>query len=220
MRVDWLGAVPAAAFLAQDLRRLGEGGPSAAAAVVTDTTISVGVAMRVPEELERSAAALEIPILRRSTGGTGLLHRPGDLLWSVVLPRDDPRVGRDYVRAYGRLGGPIAGALRAAGVPAGWTASPGLSDRFCLFGPRGEVLAAGPRVLGGAAQHLRRGALLHHGVVGHWVDRPLLGRLFGVDERSLSERLGSTEEAGLAGPLEGVGRAMLARWAEDDRSPG
>src|SRR4029077_10350417 len=81
-----------------------------------------------------------VPTLRRSTGGAGVLHAPGDLVWSVVLPRDHPAVGRNYARSYRRFGGPIADALAAAGIDAHWAAALDLSETFCLLGARGEVL--------------------------------------------------------------------------------
>lgn len=213
LQVRWLGEVRAEEFLAGEEARFGAGSPIAVAGLFADLSLSVGVRTPVPPELQRRAAELGLPIHRRRTGGSGLLHRPGDLVWSVLLPRDDPRAGREFVRAYGRLGGPLVEALQRAGVPASWGPALGLSDRFCLFGPLGEVLLADGRALGGAAQRASARLLLHHGVVGDRVDRPLLAELFRVGPGLLGERLGAVSELAPTASLAEVGRAMLAIWA-------
>ena len=214
MDAEWLGEVRAEAFLEGERRRLAEGRARAVAASLVDTSISVGVAMPVPEGLRALAGGRGIPVLRRSSGGTALLHRRGDLLWSVVLPREDPRVGRSYVRGYGRLGAPLVGALADHGIEADWGEALALSDSFCLFGPRGQVLRSADRALGGAAQHLSAGHLLHHGVVNGSVDRQSLEDLFGVAREHLRDRLTGLDE--LAPRVRGVdvGRSLVRRWAE------
>jgi lipoate-protein ligase A len=119
------------------------------------------------------------------------------------------------VRSYGRFGAPIVAALREAGVDARWAPAFGLSDQFCLFGGRGEVLAVDDRALGGAAQHLTRTAFLHHGVVGGRLDRSALAELFDVASEPLQQRLTSFEERGGSDTLDRVGRRSLEAWAKD-----
>lgn len=214
METHWEGRVRASEYLRRDVELLASARPTARAAILVDTSISIGVAVRVPPSLTEVSERQGWPILRRSTGGTGLLHRPGDLLWSLILPSEDPRVDRGFVRSYGRFGAPIVEALQWAGVDAGWAAALGLSDRFCLFGGRGEVLAVGDRALGGAAQHRTRDGLLHHGAVGAEVDRTALQALFDVPAQLLSERLTAYEECHGSGDLASVGRRALYGWAE------
>jgi lipoate-protein ligase A len=130
-----------------------------------------------------------------------VLHAPGDLSWTLVLPRRDPRVGRSYVTNYPRLGAGVVRFLRTAGIRARWVPSSGNSSSYCFLGPRGYVLTVGDRVLGGAAQHLTRSALLHHGIVPRTLDRALIERIFelpltgGVDRLTCLEDLGFTEAA-------------------------
>lgn len=219
MRTVWLGRVTALEYLARDRAELAEGRGAALAGTLTDTTVSVGVGFRRTEAIDRRAAARGWPVLRRSSGGAALLHRPGDLLWSVVLPRADPRVGRDFVRAYGRLGAPLVAALAARGIPAAWSPALGLSDTLCLFGPRGELLTVGGRALGGAAQHLGALALLHHGSVGFAVDRAALAELFDLDPGLLDRRLTAVGELAEGVSAEAIGRALLERWASAGPGP-
>jgi len=213
VETEWRGDLTAAEYLADDRARLRAGRPVAAAGRLTDTSISVGVSVRIDPGLTETAARRGWPILRRSSGGTALLHRPGELLWSLVLPRDDPRAGRGFVRAYATLGAPVVAALADAGIAAAWGPALSLSDRFCLFGARGELLRVDGRALGGAAQHLSGAALLHHGTLNVSVDRTAIADLFGVDAGALRDRLTALEELRPTASAERIGRAALLRWA-------
>ena len=195
--------------LAEHERLLRRGSPTLRARVVRATAVSYGVSVRDDAGYLRRARAEGLPTVGRTTGGTGLLHLAGDLVWAVVLPRDDPRVGRDFARAFDRLGAEISDGLRAAGVEAGWAPAPGLSDDYCPLSGRGQVLVAGGHVLGGAAQHATSRALLHHGGISWTVDRPTVGRIFGPLAAATLERLGgladlrpSLSAAGVAAGLE------------------
>jgi lipoate-protein ligase A len=199
-----------AANLEEDARRLRAAVRSTRAAALLDRSISYGVAVHgEPGYLARARAAT-LPVLRRSTGGSGVLHLPGDLTWSVVLPRTDPRVGRDYVRAYDRLGAGVVSFLAAHGVGAVWSAAPDLVPDYCVLSGRGQVLSIGTRVLGGAAQHATRHALLHQGMIARRVDGPVLEQIFGIRERSVLDRLTGLEELGISDPP-----AVLAQQLAD-----
>ncbi|HTT25487.1 MAG TPA: hypothetical protein VMH90_00800, partial [Thermoplasmata archaeon] len=208
-----------AAYLARDQERLARGDLSVHAGTLSDTSVSVGVAMPISPVIEAICAKRGWPIHRRSSGGTALLHRPGDLLFSVLLPAGDPRIGRGFVRAYGRYGAPLVRALATAGVEARWTTAFALSDQFCLFGPRGDVLAVGERALGGAAQHLTKAGLLHHAVVGASLDRGALAALFGVPDRLLADRLTAFGECAGTADLAEVGRTALRYWGRNPAAP-
>jgi lipoyl(octanoyl) transferase len=181
------------------LRRASVG---ARVAVLDDAAVSVGVGVDPSSAFLARARAMGLPVVRRTSGGTGLLHAPGDLAWTVVLPRRDPRVGRSYVTGYSRLGAGAVRFLETVGIRARWVPSSGTSPDYCTLGRRGYVLVVGDRVLGGAAQHVTRSALLHHGILPRTLDRPLIERVFdlpaegGVDRLTCLEELGDSEPAG------------------------
>ena len=183
--------------LAADATALAAGAPSARVAVLSDTALTLGVSQPDEAASATRARAAGWPVLRRSTGGSGVLHLPGDLAWSVVLPRGDPRAGRDYTTAYERLGAPVVAFLRGASVRAEWRPSRALSDSFCFLGSRGWALEVDGRVAGGAAQHLTPTHLLHHGTIARTIDRPALVRLFDLSERVAQANLTSLVEAGV-----------------------
>ncbi len=197
------GRVAAATDVERDEALLRRGRPAVRVAILADRALSLGVAQATDAPAALRAAALGLPVVRRSTGGTGVLHLPGDLAWSVVLPREDPRVGRGFVRAYGRFGEGAVRLLVERGVESSWVPAPGLSPEACLLGDRGEVLAAGPRVVGGAAQHLTARAILHHGVIGVLAEPDLESELFDVPASLLRSR-----RAG----LDGLGVTLSSEW--------
>ncbi len=202
-------------FFDLEEKALREGRPSArVAAVVGPRALSVGVAVSDREGYLVRARSEGLAVVRRGSGGTALLHLPGDLLWSVVLPRSDSRVGHDFVRGYERLGAAVVEVLRSVGLSASWAEPPGLSEEYCPLGSRGKVLLAESRVLGGAAQHATAGALLHHGAIAVEVDRPTLDRLFLWSGPSPAARLGGLRELGVSAPVEELRAALLRRLSE------
>jgi hypothetical protein len=90
-----------------------------------------------------------------------------------------------------------------------------LSPIFCLFGPRGSVLTAGGRAIGGAAQHLTSDRLLHHGVVQAGVDRGALAELFDLPEPLLLERVSGVHEFAPQADMRSIGRGLLSVWRSE-----
>ncbi len=183
-------------------------------ATLSDTAVSYGVGVRGTAPYLQRARADQVSVLRRPSGGSGLVHLPGDLLWSVVLPRADPRVGPGFVRAYARFGEGLVQMLAARGVSAHWTAPPGLSDGYCPLSSRGQVLECGGRVLAAAAQHATGSTLLHSGALSRTLDRPRIARWFGFPEPGPADSLTCLTEVGFSdGPEEtarALGRHLLA----------
>ncbi|HEY1197274.1 MAG TPA: hypothetical protein VGG32_00915 [Thermoplasmata archaeon] len=192
---------------------LRRGVPAVRAAVLTDRAVSYGVGVPAEAAYLVRAAKAGVPTVRRTTGGTGLLHAPGDLAWSIVLPRADPRVGNDYVHAYPRLGEGVVRFLSERGVTAKWLDPPGTDPEYCLLSARGSVLSHEEKVLGGAAQHLAGGALLHSGIVPLDLDRDLLRKVFGLSPRAL-ERLTSLRELGVEGTPEELAWKLAASLSD------
>ncbi len=211
------GAERFEALLDDHERRLAERRPSVSVVSVSDRVVSIGVGAALSAAVERALRAERIPLVRRRSGGLAVLHSPGDLVWSIVAPLADRRVGSDYVRAYDRLGGAVVEALEATGRSgARWTAAPAVSSGYCLLGPRGLVVQWNGRVVGGAAQHRRGEMLLHHGILVRHVDRPLLTRLFFAGDPSLPDRLGGIDDTdgGLAPfPATALEDALARAWS-------
>lgn len=157
--------------------------------LVRERALSYGLGVREEAPYLRRARERGLATARRSSGGTGILHLEGDVLWALVLPRANPKVGRDFARAYGRLGEGLVTGLEAVGVRARWADAPGLAEAYCPLSSRGQVLAVDGGVLGGAAQHATSATLLHHGSVSWAVDRQEVDRLFDLPAGGPSLRL-------------------------------
>lgn len=202
---------------AEDVRTdeaiLRRGVPAVRVAVLTDRAVSVGVGVRATAPSFARASKEGIPVVRRTTGGTGLLHAPGDLAWSIVLPRADARVGSDFVRAYPRLGEGVVRFLAERGIPTKWQDPPGTDPEYCLLSARGSVLVHEGKVVGGAAQHLAGGALLHHGILPLELDRSLLRKIFELSSSSVA-RLTSLRELGVTGGPEELAWKLAARLSD------
>lgn len=212
-RVDL--ASDSAGYAAGDETILREGNRAVRVAVLRERCLSYGVGVDPSAGYVRRAVGEGIPVVRRSTGGSGLLHEPGDLAWSLVLPRDDPRVGTDFARAYARLGAGVAAWLRDQGVRSAWEPAPGRSSAYCTLGERGEVLRGGGKIVGGAAQHAVPRALLHHGTVSVTIDRTEIDRLFEFRDPSPTRELAGLRELGVATPEPELARSLAAALASD-----
>jgi lipoate-protein ligase A len=103
--------------------------------------------------------------------------------------------------------------LAERGVPAQWHDPPGTDPDYCLLSARGLVLTHQERVLGGAAQHLAGGTLLHHGILPLELDRSLLRRLFGLSAAA-AQRLTSLRELGVEGAPESLAWRLAAALSE------
>ncbi len=180
----------------RDERQLRAGRPFVRAEILTDRSLSLGVQTAPVDRCRAAAQALGIEVVHRRSGGTGVLALPGDIVWTMVLPRSDPRLGRDFLRAYDRWGAPAVDLLGARGFPAHWGPPPGRSESLCPLGSGGQVLWNEGRVVGAAAQHLAGGALMHHGIL-FWAPRTELAvAIWPEDAGAIRELLGSLDPTG------------------------
>jgi lipoate-protein ligase A len=199
----------------EDEQLLREGTPAVRVAVLAGLTVSYGVGVREDAPYLRRAREAGVATVRRTSGGTGVVHAPGDLAWSVVLPRAHPRVGSDFVRSYDRLGAGVVRFLHQHGVAGAWIEPPDLSADYCVLSGRGRVLTARSRVLGGAAQHLTRSALLHQGMIPRTVDPGLVARVFQITDPHVLARLVGWTELGIDTPAAALAQELAAELTRD-----
>lgn len=189
---------------------LSVGRPGWSLACSAGRALSYGIGVREDAVYLRRARDRSIPLARRGSGGTGVVHFERDLAWAVVLPRSDPRVGTDFVHAYDRLGRPIAEGLGRVGLAATWKEAPGLVPEYCPLSARGKVLVVRDLIIAGAGQHATSRAVLHHGFLSWSVDREEVDRLFDLPTGGPSRRLG-----GIAELAPGLDPETLARALAD-----
>jgi lipoate-protein ligase A len=106
---------------------------------------------------------LGVEVVRRPTGGRGLLHG-ADLTYAVAMPRPGGLDG-GVDAVYRRLAGALIEGLQQLGVTAAVAHHEGPSGPVCFAGQQGADLRVGERKLCGSAQMRRAGAVLQHGSI-------------------------------------------------------
>jgi lipoate-protein ligase A len=106
---------------------------------------------------------LGVEVVRRPTGGQGLLHG-ADLTYAVVAPRPEGVAGR-VDAFYSWIAGGLITGLALLGVEAAVARHDGPAGPVCFAGQQGADLRVGERKICGSAQVRRRGAVLQHGSI-------------------------------------------------------
>ena len=154
-----------------------------------------------------------IPVLRRLTGGTGVVHR-GDLGIGLALPQEHPWA-KGIIELYGRFLDVLEPALVAVGADVSRLAEPRRGSRVrspvCFLDQLSDTLVVDGRKAVGCAQTRRRGGVLIHAAVLLGLDAGLYARIFDLPKDEV--------EAGLAPAVPGadpqmVGEAIAAHLAE------
>jgi lipoate-protein ligase A len=110
-----------------------------------------------------ACARLGIEVVRRPTGGQGLLHG-GDLTYAVALRRPEGAAG-GVDAVYTLLAGALIAGLERLGVDAAIARHDGPAGPVCFAGQQGADLRVGERKVCGSAQVRRDGAVLQHGSI-------------------------------------------------------
>ncbi len=142
--------------------------------------------------------SLGIPVLRRVTGGTGVIHAR-DLALSLFFPEDNPWA-EGIVSLYDRFLDVLAPALVRAGGEVERKRQPARGARvrspICFEDQLADTLVAGDRKVVGCAQARRRGGVLIHALVSLNLDATTYARVFGVTEKRVRLGLGEAVPGG------------------------
>jgi lipoate-protein ligase A len=151
------------------------------AAIVLGRGQAEGLAARSTEE---------VSVITRRSGGGAVLMEPSLLSLDVLVPAGSELLDGDLGAVFVRCGNAWAAALRDLGVPqvtvhrgAGTARRRGDARERLLAAVcyatvgRGEVLAAGRKIVGLAQRRRRSGALVQCGLLRRWRPGPLLEAL-------------------------------------------
>ncbi len=173
----------------------------------------LGYAQKEEEVDLEFCRAGDMPVLRRLTGGTGVIHR-GDLGVGLALPEEHPWA-KGIVGLYGRFLDVLEPALRSLGSEVSRLAEPAHASRvrspICFLDQLSDTLVVDGRKVVGCAQTRRGGAVLIHAAILLGLDVELYARVFCIEEDAV--------RAGLAPALPGadwrlVGDAIAEGLAE------
>jgi len=168
------------------LSRLGGDAPPSLRFFAWDpATISLGYGQRLDGRVDvDAAAAMGIGLVRRSTGGSAILHEGPDLevTYSVTAAAGDFPGADDLLETYQWIGQALASGLRALGAPVAMVpvrpSDPRSMPAFC-FARTGsyELEVDGLKVVG-SAQRRQGTGFLQHGAVMLGADPARLRRVF------------------------------------------
>jgi lipoate-protein ligase A len=159
-----------------------------------------------PDEVDLEWCRLHsVPVLRRLSGGTGVIHR-GDLVVSLALPADH-QWANGIVDLYNRFLSVLGPALIEAGGAVERLEEAPHATRvrspICFEDQLADTLVVGGRKAVGCSQTRRRGAVLIHAAVLLGLDATAYARVFDVDEERVL--------AALAPAVTGVEWGVIAR---------
>jgi len=132
-----------------------------------------------------------VPVLRRLTGGTGVIHQ-GDLGVGLFLPQDHPWA-KGVIGLYGHFLDVLDPALRSMGSAVSRLDEPGHASRVrspvCFLDQLSDTLVVDGGKAVGCAQTRRRGSVLIHAAILLGLDAELYARVFGVAEEEVRSGL-------------------------------
>jgi lipoate-protein ligase A len=154
-----------------------------------------------------------IPVLRRLTGGTGVVHRD-DLGLALALPAAHPWAA-GVVGLYDRFLEVAVAALRKAGAEVERKQDARRAARvrspICFFDQLSDTLLVAGRKAVGCAQTRRRGAVLIHAAILLGLDAELYGRIFRTDPARVRQSLAPAISGGT---WHEIGRALASALAD------
>jgi len=154
--------------------------------------VVLGYAQKAEEADLEICRAESMPVLRRLTGGTGVIHS-GDLGVGLALPMQHPWA-RGIVGLYGRFLDVLGPALRSLGSDVSRLADPARGSRVrspvCFLDQLSDTLVVDGKKAVGCAQTRRGGAVLIHAAILLGLDAELYSRVFGVAADNVRKGLG------------------------------
>lgn len=148
-------------------------------------TLSLGYGQRLDERVDLgAAAAMGLGVVRRPTGGSGILHEGPDLelTYSVTAAAGDFEGADDLLATYQWIGRALEAGLNALGAAVAMVSvqpsDPRSMPAFCFARTGSYELEAGGLKVVGSAQRRQGAGFLQHGAVMLGADPARLARVF------------------------------------------
>ena len=135
-------------------------------------------------------------LVRRPTGGRAILHTD-ELTYSVIAPKDEPRVAGGVLESYYRLSRALLAALECLGLPAradkkyDLPAGAEPNGAICFEVPSNYEITVQGKKLVGSAQARRKDVVLQHGSLPLWGDLTRITRALRFTDENARQRAAS-----------------------------
>lgn len=161
-------------------------------------TLSVGYFQRLTKEIDTAKVkALGYSLIRRQTGGRGVLHDK-ELTYSVIVPESHPNMPSTITEAYRVISEGLLEGFKLLGFDAYFAIPRSEEEREKLKQPRSAVCFDAPswyelvvegRKIAGSAQVRQKGVILQHGSLLQDVDIDELFDLFIFKNDRLKDKM-------------------------------
>lgn len=160
-------------------------------------TLSIGYFQKIKEEIDlQQVEQLGLSIVRRPTGGRGVLHEH-ELTYSVIVSEDYPEMPETVTEAYRVISGGVLEGFRNLGLQAEFSVperqqkatSPTEKSAVCFDTPSWYELVVEGKKVAGSAQTRQKGVILQHGAILLSLEIEKLISLFHFSSERAKERM-------------------------------
>ncbi|SDI32077.1 lipoate--protein ligase family protein [Natribacillus halophilus] len=161
-------------------------------------TLSLGYFQKIHKEIDLEAVKRhELGLVRRPTGGRGVLHDQ-ELTYSVIVSEEHPKMPATVTEAYRVISTGLLEGFKALGMDARFSIPSSESAREELKQPRSAVCFDAPswyelvvegRKIAGSAQTRQNGVILQHGALMIDLDSEQLFDLFQYPSERVRRRM-------------------------------
>lgn len=166
-------------------------------------TLSLGRAQKLDRQIDLQACeALDIPLVRRSTGGRAVLHGR-DLTYSVCAPFAGSHFRGGIMEVYQDLSRVFLALFQELGLHPQVKSYAGreramMASANCFATPSAFEILVGGKKLVGSAQQLRKGGFLQHGSIPLYPQHKELSRIYrGLSASEAGQQMTDLETLGV-----------------------